>query len=100
MNDIQKKALWSTPLLLIAVLSTILLAGCAGAAPAAKSVAQATELSGRTVTVRGELTDDGVGCKAVRAADGTMYNLARDIEGTEKGERIWVEGYVVPNEKC
>jgi outer membrane murein-binding lipoprotein Lpp len=100
MHDIKTKALGSTPLLVMAVLSTTLLAGCAGTAPAAKSAAQAPELSGRTVTVQGELTDNGLGCKAVRAADGTMYNLARDIEGTEQGQRIWVEGYVISNDKC
>lgn len=99
MNDIKTKALQSTPLLLVAALSMSLLAGCAGSAPAAKTAAAAGS-SERSVTVLGELTDNGLGCTAVRAADGTLYNLARDIEGTEKGQRIWVEGYVVPNKKC
>ena len=104
MKNIEAKVLWSTPGLLRAVLGVMMtaafLAGCAGSAPAPKSAAAAPETSGRQVTVQGELTDNGLGCKAVRASNGTLYNLARDIEGIEKGQRIWVEGVVVPNERC
>lgn len=81
-------------LTLLALVPTVL-AGCAGA-PSQPSNAAAR----RTIVVQGELTDNGLGCSALRGADGTLYTLARELEGTTKGEQIRVEGYVVPAEGC
>lgn len=76
--------------------SATLLAGCAGGAAKARSAASQQE----PVVIVGQLTDNGVGCTALRAADGQIYTFARDLEGTKKGETLQIEGYVVQTKGC
>lgn len=74
---------------LLAVLAAaVLLTGCASSAP------QAHFEQGEPVRVVGQMTDNGLGCPAVRTADGQIYNLARGLEGIEDGQQLQVDGYV------
>lgn len=72
----------------LTLLAALLLSGCASGAP------QAAAPVGEQVRVVGELTDNGLGCPAVRTADGRVYTLARGLEGLENGQQLQVEGVV------
>ena len=57
--------------------------------------------AGGTVTVEGEITDEGVECLAMRARDGTLYTLAGgDTEGLSPGDAVTVEGTVAEMSIC
>ena len=75
-----------------------LLAACASA-PAAKPASPSLALN-QPVHVEGVLTDNGMGCTALRTRDGSLYTFARDLEGPKKGERLWVDGYVTTGKGC
>ena len=54
-----------------------------------------------TVTVEGEITDEGVECLAMRGRDGTLYTLAGgDTEGLSPGDAVTVEGTVAEMSIC
>jgi len=76
-----------------------LLAACASA-PAARSNAVPSPSLNQPVHVEGVLTDNGMGCTALRTRDGSLYTFARDLEGPKKGERLWVDGYVTAGKGC
>lgn len=76
-----------------------LLAACASA-PVAKSNAAPAPSLNQPVHVEGVLTDNGMGCTALRTHDGSLYTFARDLEGPKKGERLWVDGYVTTGKGC
>jgi len=77
------------------LLAACLLAACASAPPARPHAAL-----NQPVHVEGVLTDNGMGCAALRTHDGTLYTFARDLEGPKKGERIWIDGYVTSGKGC
>ena len=72
----------------------------APAVPAPQTAPEGAVPIHQSVRLEGELTDNGMGCTALRTADGRLYTFARDLEGTKKGERIWVEGNVVKQGGC
>jgi hypothetical protein len=76
-----------------------LLAACASA-PKAKPNASPSLSLNQPVHVEGVLTDNGMGCTALRTRDGSLYTFARDLEGPKKGERLWVDGYVTTGKGC
>jgi hypothetical protein len=76
-----------------------LLAACASAPPA-KSKAVPSLALNQPVHVEGVLTDNGMGCAALRTRDGSLYTFARELEGPKKGERIWIDGYVTATKGC
>jgi hypothetical protein len=75
------------------------LAACASAPPA-KSNASAALALNQPVHVEGVLTDNGMGCSALRTRDGSLYTFARELEGPKKGERLWIDGYVTTGKGC
>jgi len=75
-----------------------LLAACASA-PARSNAIARTALN-QPVHLEGELTDNGMGCAALRTRDGSLFTFARDLEGPKKGERIWIDGYVTAGKGC
>jgi len=79
-----------------------LLAACASppAARRAKPTAAGAPALNQEVHLEGVLTDNGMGCSALRTPDGSLYTFARDLEGPKKGEHIWVDGYVTAGAGC
>jgi hypothetical protein len=76
------------------ILSAALLAsGCMHATRKPQTQAQAVRLEG-------ELTKGQFGCLQVKTADGERYSLARDLDGSKPGQRVWVEGYLVKTKGC
>jgi hypothetical protein len=61
---------------------------------------KAVEKPGKTVVVRGVLTDEGVECQALRSDDNTLYTLAGKIEGFQVGDRVKVTGKVAEVSTC
>lgn len=55
---------------------------------------------GDTVTVIGELTDEGVECPALRTEAGQLYTLAGDTGRFGEGDRVEVEGTVAEMSFC
>jgi hypothetical protein len=92
--NVQRCSLQLSPLLA----ATLLTAACASA-PAAKPAAPSAALN-QPVHVEGVLTDNGMGCAALRTRDGSLYTFARDLEGPKKGERLWIDGYVTTGKGC
>jgi len=85
--------------LLSPLFATTLLAACASARPA-KTAALANVASRQPIHVEGVMTDNGMGCTALRTADGSLYTFAHDLEGSKKGERVWIDGYVTAGRGC
>ena len=52
------------------------------------------------VRLEGEITKGEFGCYQVKTADGERYSLARDLEGQQVGQKVWVEGYMVKTKGC
>jgi hypothetical protein len=52
------------------------------------------------VRLEGEITKGEFGCYQVKTADGERYSLARDLEGSKVGQKVWVEGYMVKTKGC
>jgi len=75
------------------------LAACASAPPARSNAAPALALN-QPVHVEGVLTDNGMGCTALRTRDGSLYTFARELERPKKGERLWIDGYVTAGKGC
>ena len=61
---------------------------------------KAVEKPGKTVVVRGVLTDEGVECQALRSDDNTLYTLAGKVEGFKIGDRVKVTGKVAEVSTC
>lgn len=79
--------------------AAMLLAACASAPPARSNTAPTAALN-QPVHLEGVLTDNGMGCAALRTRDGSLYTFARDLEGPKKGERLWIDGYVTTGKGC
>jgi hypothetical protein len=73
--------------------AAVLASGCAHGA--AKPQTQPEQ-----VRVEGEISQGQFGCLQVKTAEGQRYNLARDLEGSKPGQRVWIEGYVVKTKGC
>lgn len=78
--------------------ASTLLAACASA-PRIKPSAMETFTEKQPVHVEGVLTDNGMGCTALRTQSGALYTFARDLEGSKMGEHLWVDGYVTTNSR-
>jgi hypothetical protein len=87
MNQTHK---FSAPLFLSAALLTT---ACMHATP--KPQAEPQE-----VRLEGEITKGEFGCYQVKTADGERYSLARDLDGQQVGQKVWVEGYMVKAKGC
>jgi hypothetical protein len=81
------------------VFAATVLAACASAPPA-KSNAAPTLAMNQPVHIEGVLTDNGMGCAALRTRDGSLYTFARELEGSKKGEHIWIDGHVAAGKGC
>ena len=88
--------------LLATFLLILFLAACASAprAESARSKAAAALAENQPVHLEGVLTDNGMGCSALRTSDGALYTFARELEGSKKGERIWIDGHVTTGKGC
>jgi hypothetical protein len=71
------------------------LSACATAPPRVEPPGE-----GRTMTIRGQLTDEGVECPAMRGDDGVLYTLLGDLGGLKPGEQVTVEGTPVAISFC
>lgn len=54
----------------------------------------------QTVCVRGELTDEGIECQALRADSGELYTLVGDLKGFKIGDRVYVCGTIAEISFC
>ncbi len=87
MNQIHK---FSAPLLLSAAFLTT---ACMHGGHKPQSAPQ-------EVRLEGEITKGEFGCYQVKTANGERYSLARDLDGQQVGQKVWVEGYVVKAKGC
>ncbi|MFQ5817272.1 MAG: DUF5818 domain-containing protein [Terriglobia bacterium] len=55
---------------------------------------------GKTVTVKGRLTHEGVECPALRSTDGALYTLVGDLKGFKVGDTVCVSGTVAEVSFC
>lgn len=86
MNQIHK---FSAPLLLSAAFLTT-----------ACMHAHKPQAAPQEVRLEGEITKGEFGCYQVKTADGERYSLARDLDGQQVGQKVWVEGYMVKTKGC
>jgi hypothetical protein len=89
----QRRNIFALGLILPAAL---LLTACLHGAPKSSH----KEEIGREMRVEGELVRGQFGCLSVLTAEGRRYSLARDLDGSKPGQRVWVEGYVVKTKGC
>jgi hypothetical protein len=85
-------------------LAVILMLGLACSLPACATAppppAFESPAEDKPMTVRGQLTAEGVECPALRGADGVLYTLLGDLGGFKPGDRVVVEGTPVPISFC
>ena len=55
---------------------------------------------GRTIVVKGELTDEGVKCQALRTDTGELYTLVGDLQGFQVGDEVCVAGTIAESSIC
>ncbi|MBW3563603.1 MAG: hypothetical protein KY459_02650 [Acidobacteria bacterium] len=55
---------------------------------------------GDTITVTGQITDEGVECLAMRTEDGTLYTLGSSNEELTPGDRVRVTGSIAEMSFC
>jgi hypothetical protein len=79
------------------VMAAVLAAGCAqlDVPPTAQQPAP-----GDAVEVRGQTTDEGVECPAMRSADGTLYTLAGAPAWVAPGQTVTVHGTIAETSIC
>jgi hypothetical protein len=78
----------------------VMLSACATAPPPATDPMPESPAGAKPMTVRGQLTTEGVECPALRADDGTLYTLVGDLGGFKPGDRVVVEGTPVEISFC
>ncbi|PPS43993.1 DUF5818 domain-containing protein [Chroococcidiopsis sp. TS-821] len=54
----------------------------------------------RTICVKGVLTDEGVECQTLRAADGELYTLVGNLKEFKIGDEVYVAGTVAEFSFC
>ncbi|MFQ5927230.1 MAG: DUF5818 domain-containing protein, partial [Terriglobia bacterium] len=62
--------------------------------PVATAPAASKPPPGKSVTVQGKLTTEGVECQALRSRDGVLYTLVGDLKGFKVGDEVSVTGTV------
>jgi hypothetical protein len=86
---------------LAVLLILVIPAGLAGCATTQLPPPEAEAPGGeKPMTVRGQLTGEGVECPALRADDKTLYTLLGDLGGFKPGDRVLVEGTPVAISFC
>ena len=55
---------------------------------------------GRTIIVKGVLTDEGVKCQALRTDTGELYTLVGEIQGFQVGDEVCVAGRIAELSIC
>ena len=55
---------------------------------------------GRTIVVKGVLTDEGVKCQALRTDTGELYTLVGDLKGFQVGDEVYVAGMIAEVSIC
>ena len=63
-------------------------------------VALLGESLGRTIVLKGVLTDEGVECQAFRTDAGELYTLVGDLRGFQVGDRVCVAGTIAEFSFC
>lgn len=76
----------------IVVLSVLLVGAVASATLAETAAPPAEDGTAGELCVRGRLTGEGAECLTLRAADGTLYSLARSTAGLSRDGEICVCG--------
>jgi hypothetical protein len=81
-------------------LLVLILSACATAPPPAPDPMPESPAGAKPMTVRGQLTTEGVECPALRGEDGALYTLLGDLGGFKPGDRVVVEGTPVEISFC
>ena len=55
---------------------------------------------GKTVCIKGKLTDEGVECQALRTANDELYTLVGDLKGFGIGDEVYVSGTIAEFSFC
>ena len=55
---------------------------------------------GKTVCLKGTLTDEGIECQTLRTPDNELYTLVGDLEGFEIGDEVLVSGTIAEFSFC
>ncbi len=63
-------------------------------------VALLGEGGGRTIVIKGVLTDEGVECQALRTDAGELYTLVGDLKGFQVGDQVCVAGTIAESSIC
>ena len=63
-------------------------------------VALLGESLGRTIVVKGKLTDEGVECQTLRTDAGELYSLVGDLRGFQVGDQVYVAGTIAEFSLC
>jgi hypothetical protein len=84
---------------LVALLAVTLAACATAPAPPTESMPE-SPAGAKPMTIRGQLTTEGVECPAFRGEDGTLYTLLGDLGGFKPGDRVVVEGAPVEISFC
>jgi hypothetical protein len=58
------------------------------------------ETKQQTICVRGELTDEGIECQALRSDSGELYTLVGDLKGYKNGDKVYVCGTIADVSFC
>ncbi len=57
-------------------------------------------VGGRTLCVKGELTDEGVECQTLRTKEDQLYTLVGNLNGFKVGDEVFVSGTVAEFSFC
>ena len=63
-------------------------------------VALLGEGGGRTIVIKGILTDEGIECQALRTDTDELYTLVGDLKGFQVGDRVYVAGTIAEVSFC
>lgn len=64
------------------------------------SLLNGSSVTGTTVCIKGQLTDEGVECQALRTDSNQLYTLVGDLKGFGVGDKVCVSGAVAEISFC
>jgi len=78
----------------------IVLAALLAAGPTCEDADAPEHYIGKTVTIRGRLTTEGVECPVLRDRHGVIYSLVGPVGDFRAGDRVCVRGKVAERSVC
>jgi len=64
------------------------------------SLLNGSSVTGTTICIKGQLTDEGVECQALRTHSNELYTLVGDLKGFSVGDNVCVSGTVAEISFC